>query len=222
VRATVIFGTVASARTSSALKRLHQSGQLNGGPEQAYTQEKYLAASPDVTKVVRDLVRVAAEAVGSNMGALYLLDKGRGVLKPAVVVNLPDDYIEGCGEVPLGQQCCGRAALHKMPWYVEDIWNDPVFPPITRDGARRAGVRAGFSVPVLSTDGECLGSLSAHFPEQHTPTQYELERNRLFAQLIAFALSRDADTKHAANYPIRPHGARAVGEDESPQSSSAA
>src|SRR5579864_8848755 len=57
----------------------------------------------------------------------------RSVLKPAVVVNLPKEYVKGCGEVPPSSQCCGRAAFHKLPWYVEDVWNDLLF-PIRRHG----------------------------------------------------------------------------------------
>ncbi len=171
----------------------------------------YIAASADISKIVRDLVRVAAEAVGSNMGALYLISRDRRVLQPAVVVNLPDEYIKGCGDIPLGQQCCGRAAQYKMPWYVDDIWTDPLFPPATRDGARRASVRAAFSIPVVSPRNECLGSLSAHFPEPHTPSEYEIERHTLFAQLIGFALSQEADV---ANRPIRPRSAHRLGDDD--------
>jgi diguanylate cyclase len=153
--------------------------------------KRYVSASSDVSKTVRDLVRVAAEAVGSKMGALFLLDENNKALKPAVMVNLPEEYISGCGNIPLGQQCCGRAALHKMPWYVEDIWDSAQFSEETREAAKLAAVRACFSVPVLTADDTCIGSLSSHFSETHVPNDYELDRHRLFAQLIAFALYPD-------------------------------
>jgi GAF domain-containing protein len=154
---------------------------------------RYIVASQDVNKAVRDLVRAAAEAVGSNMGSLFLLDQHRKVLKPAVIANLPEEYIKGCGEIPVGQQCCGRAVLHGLPWHVEDIWNSAFFPPEGREAAQRAGVRACFSIPVVDAKGKCLGSLAAHFSEPHTPSLYEIERHRMFAELIAFALSSEAE-----------------------------
>lgn len=150
--------------------------------------KEYIANSSDVGKTVRDLVRVAAESVGSNMGALYLLNQSRSALKPAVLVNLPDEYVKGVGDVELGTQCCGRATFHKLPWYVDDIWKEPLFPRETREMARRAGVRAGFSVPVLVKGDDCIGALSAHFREPHVPTPYEIHRQNLFAQLISIAL----------------------------------
>jgi GAF domain-containing protein len=159
--------------------------------------ERFIAGSSDLNKAVEDLVRIAAESAGSNMGALYVLDENGGLLKPAVLVNLPDDYVKGCGPIPVGQQCCGRAVLHRLPWYVEDIWNDPFFPPETRDAAKRAGVRAGLSVPVLTSTGKCVAALSAHFPHPHTPAQDDIRRHSLFAQLIGYALSRQGEARIA-------------------------
>jgi len=171
---------------------------------------RHIVASPDINKTVRDLVRIAAEAVGSNMGALYLLDDTGRVLKPAVVVNLPDEYVEGVGDVPVGEQCCGRAVFHNAPWYIEDIWTNPLFPAVTRDGAKHAGVRAGFSVPVANAEEKCIGSLSAHFPDAHLPNEYEIQRHLLFAKLIGFALSRMADVPGGTK---RPTSARPIGND---------
>jgi GAF domain-containing protein len=154
---------------------------------------RYVAAAPDINKAVEDLVRIAAESTGSEMGALHLLEESGGFFQPSVLVNLPDDYVKGCGPIPVGQQCCGRAVLHKLPWYVEDIWNDPLFPAEAQDAATRAGVRAGLSVPVFISRHKCVGALSAHFPHAHTPTRDELQRHSLFAELIGYALWRQRE-----------------------------
>jgi GAF domain-containing protein len=149
--------------------------------------------SDDLLGVVRGLVEAASACVGSNMGSLFLLDETRGVLKPFVIHNLPDTYLSGCSEVALGTQCCGRAALHKIPWIVSDMWSDPLFVEC-REAAMVAGMRSGFSVPVLDANGVCKGTLASHFRESYTPSPYDLERQSLFAKLIAFALAR-SDSK---------------------------
>ena len=151
--------------------------------------QRYIAASSDAKKALHELVRSAAQAAGTSMGALYLTDDAQGVLKPAVVVNLPEDYVKGCGDIPLGEECCGKAALHNLPWYVADIWNDPVFTTDAREVARRAGVRAAFSVPVVNAQGKCIGTLSAHFSEPHVPLDHEIRTHIMFAQLVAVALA---------------------------------
>lgn len=150
---------------------------------------EYVANSTNLQATLESLVKVASECVGSSGGSLYLLDATRGVLTPCVLYNLPDEYVAGCAEVPLGTQCCGRAALHKVPWTVCDMLADPLFVDC-RDAARASGMRAAFSVPVLDANGNCLGSLACHFREPYEPSAYALERNRLFAQLIAFAIAR--------------------------------
>ncbi len=150
---------------------------------------RHVASSGDLVAVVRGLVEAASASVGSNMGSLYLLDKNRGVLKPFILHNLPSSYLTGCEEVPLGAQCCGRAALHKIPWIVEDMWTDPLFVDC-RQAAKESGMRSAFSVPILDAQGECLGSLASHFQTRYMPTAYDLERQSLFAKLIAFAIAR--------------------------------
>lgn len=150
---------------------------------------EYLAKSKDLRSTIERLVRLAANACGTDMGSLYLLDATDNYLRPFALVNLPPEYTAGCSAVGLGEQCCGRAALHKMPWAVEDMRTDPLF-LACRDAAATAGIRAGFSVPVMDPEGAVLGTLASHFREPYHPDMYALERSKLFAQLIAHALVR--------------------------------
>lgn len=156
---------------------------------------RHILGTSDLYSTLTGLVRAAANAVGGESGSLYLLNKRTGVLEPYILVNFPDDYLAGCSAVPLGTQCCGRAALHKMPWIVEDMWTDPLFADC-REAARRSGMRSGFSVPVLAANGDCLGALGCQFTDRYSPDSYAIERNKLFAQLIAFAIARDSTLKH--------------------------
>lgn len=155
---------------------------------------EFLAKSQDLKQTIEQLVRLAANACGSDMGSLFLLDPADHYLRPFALVNLPPEYLAGCSAVGLGEQCCGRAALHKIPWIVEDMLTDPLF-AACRDAAAQAGVRSAFSVPVLDSQGECLGSLASHFREVYRPDKYALERSKLFSQLIAFALARFGENR---------------------------
>ncbi len=138
--------------------------------------------------VLLNLVRLAAEAAKSTAASLYLLDEQQGVLKPAVIYGLPQDYVKTCGDAAVGTQCCGRAVQHYKPCIVPDLLADPAFSD-RRDALKTTGIRAAFSVPVLNGDHKCLGSLACHFGTPHMPTNYEIERNEIFATLIAFAIA---------------------------------
>lgn len=150
----------------------------------------YVNSFSDVRTALTNLVRSAIESAGSTSGSLYLLDKPRGVLLPFILVNFQDDYLQGCSEVPLGTQCCGRAALHKSPWVVADMWTDPLFVNC-REAAMMSGMRSGFSVPVLTENEECLGTLGFQFRQQQSPSELTLELATSFAQLISSALVKE-------------------------------
>ena len=170
--------------------------------------EFLLAGMNFVTKIndakvaVEKLVTAAAAAIGSDMGSFYILDEAKQVLEPFVTVNFPAEYAAACSRVPLGEQCCGRAAKYKHPWIVEDMWSDPLF-SAARQGAMDAGIRAAFSVPVLDFEGKCLGALASHFRSVFRPTNYDLERQSLFAKLIAFALKKHESKLTASVFEFR-------------------
>lgn len=157
---------------------------------------QHIQAGTAMSSTLHELVRLAVSAAKSEAGSLALMDEERQVLKITVTVGLPEEYVKGCGDVALGDQCCGRAALHRKAWIVTDMLTDPLFAS-AREAAASTGIRAAFSVPVIQADGKVLGSLACHYRKPFTPSAYEIERNHLFATLIAFALVRNADHAQA-------------------------
>jgi GAF domain-containing protein len=135
------------------------------------------------------LVRIACELADAKGATLFLVDGP--VLRPYIVYNLPKEYIDGIGTVRVGTQCCGRAVEQKRPWIVTDMLNDPLFSD-GKKGAIDSPIRAGFSVPVLDR-GTAIASLACHFEIPHTPSPLDIERNQVFANLIAITL-RGAQT----------------------------
>lgn len=130
------------------------------------------------------MVRLACELASAQGGTLFVVDGH--VLRPRVVYNLPKEYIAGIGEVRIGSQCCGRAVEHMKPWIVSDMLTDPLFAD-GREGALASPIRAAFSVPVM--DGaKAIASLACHYAEPHIPTKLDIERNEVFAKLIAISM----------------------------------
>lgn len=58
------------------------------------------------------MVRLACELADAKGATLFLADGA--VLRPGVIYNLPQEYIEGIGTVRVGSQCCGRAVESKQ------------------------------------------------------------------------------------------------------------
>jgi GAF domain-containing protein len=130
------------------------------------------------------MVRLACELANADGATLFVVDGA--VLRPYIIYNLPKEYITGIGTVRVGTQCCGRAVEHKKAWIVSDMLTDPLFAE-GRAGAEASPVRAAFSIPVMDGD-KAIASLACHFAHPHVPTALDIERNEVFAKLIAISL----------------------------------
>ena len=130
------------------------------------------------------MVQIACDLAGAQAASLFLVDGD--VLRPYIIHNLPEEYIAGIGTVRVGSQCCGRAVEQKKPWIVTDMLTDPLFAE-GRKGALETPIRAAFSVPVLE-GGVAVGSLACHYLAPFTPSDLDIERNEVFARLIAISL----------------------------------
>lgn len=143
----------------------------------------------DLKSAVGELVQLAAEAGNCKAASFFIADWQERVLKPMVTFGLPSEYVEACGNVRIGDQCCGRAVQNRKPWIVSDMLADPLFAS-ARDAALRSPIRAAFSVPVINEGGHCLGSLACHYGEPHSPSNEEIERNTIWAAMIAHIISQ--------------------------------
>ncbi len=157
---------------------------------------EYLRSIDDIRAGLTNIVRSAAAAVGSDCASLYLVNESTQTLEPYILVNIPATYLKGCASVPLGRQCCGRAALYKMPWAVADMWTDPLFSDCA-EAARHSGIRSGFSVPVLLTSEECVGALGVQFQHVYQPGPSDIARLTMFARLISMAIQTDMENRNA-------------------------
>jgi GAF domain-containing protein len=109
-------------------------------------------------------------------------------LVPSAWVGFPDDYIAPM-TVPFGTGSAGRAVQERRVVLVEDIERSSDYGPF-REGARRHGVRAVLSVPMLTLAGEPMGALSAYYRGRVGPDERELELVGLYARQAAEMVER--------------------------------
>jgi signal transduction histidine kinase len=84
---------------------------------------------------------------------------------------------------------CGTAAFRRKPVFVSDIDSDPLLEAY-RELARRFGLRACWSFPVLATDGHVLGTFAVYYqrPREADPAVVELVSR--VAHVAAIAIER--------------------------------
>ncbi|NQX87515.1 MAG: response regulator [Halioglobus sp.] len=106
--------------------------------------------------------------------------------------SLPEKYnsaVEGlCIGPAVGS--CGTAAFWSVPVVVENIHEDPLWRNL-RDTANVAGVRACWSVPIITREHQVLGAMALYADEPSEPLKWQIDLLEISASMIAMAIESD-------------------------------
>jgi len=107
--------------------------------------------------------------------------------------RLPSAYVAAIDNLPIGESVgsCGTAAHRRQSVVVGDIANDPLWANF-RDVALSHGLRACWSIPILSQYGNVLGTIAIYHPQPHTPSPRERELAEVLARTLGLAIERKA------------------------------
>ncbi|WP_416138379.1 EAL domain-containing protein [Halomonas sp. HK25] len=107
------------------------------------------------------------------------------------------DYCERLQDVPIGTAVAsfGAAAYLRRQVITEDIQTDSRWEAF-RSAALAEGLRACWSSPVITAQGELLGTLGTYYRQPTTPGKVSRKRLRQAATLISLAIIRDRDSRH--------------------------
>ena len=154
-----------------------------------------IATGQSLDLVLHELV-LSMEHHHAGMRGSILLVSADGVhLRTAAAPNLSDEYqslVEQLIRVGERGGSCGTACFRRQRVVVQDIATDPLWASYT-DIAERFGLRACWSEPIFSRDGEVLGSFAMYYDEPRAPSEPELESMGVAARLAAIALDRARD-----------------------------
>jgi two-component sensor histidine kinase len=148
-------------------------------------------------KDVLELVcKTAEEYSGRRMLASVLLldDEGRH-LRHGAAPSLPESYSRAIDGLEIGPSAgsCGTAAYRKQPVFVADIATDPLWAGF-RDLALRHGLRACWSVPIVSAAHGVLGTFALYHRESRAPSEEEIETIDLMTRVAVVAIDHQRDT----------------------------
>lgn len=136
------------------------------------------------------------------IAAVSRLDEGR--LQLEVAPHLPGAFARVLDGLLVGPEAgaCGAAAHTGVRTITPDIRRDPRWHTL-RYFALQHGLQACWSEPVLSDQGEVLGTVALYADSVRNPTDLELRTLREAAQLAAIAISRGQlyrQLEHQAHY----------------------
>ena len=158
---------------------------------QAEVLELILAGLP-LTQVLERIATRVGGTFGDRPACSILLVNAEGSsLVQVAAPALPEDYNHAVGQIPIGANVgsCGAAAATRQPVFIEDITTHPNWAS-AHDLVKQHGLKACWSLPVFSAEGELLGTIALYHWQHGLPGPEELHRMEAAAKLVSLAIER--------------------------------
>src|SRR6201984_1489927 len=150
-----------------------------------------IAADAPLADVLTSLVLLMeGQAEGLRCSILLLNRDGKHV-RHGAAPNLPEAYVKAVDGAPIGpcNGSCGTAIFTRKPVIVTNVMTDPLWRDY-RDLAKICGLRACWSTPILSPQGEVLGSFAMYRQETRGPQPEETRLTEIATHIAGIAIDR--------------------------------
>ena len=150
-----------------------------------------IAADAPLADVLTSLVLLMeGQAEGLRCSILLLNRDGKHV-RHGAAPNLPEAYVKAVNGAPIGPRngSCGTAMHRRRPVVVTDVMTDPLWADY-RELAKICGLRACWSTPILSAQGDVLGSFAMYREENRGPQPEENRLTQIATHIAGIAIER--------------------------------
>lgn len=174
--------------TREILERKRMETLLSG---QVQTLEQ-IAGDVPLSEVLKTLLlSMEAHSSAGMLGSVMLYDPDTHCLIHGAAPSLPESYNQAVDGLAIGPASgsCGAAAHLKQTVIATDISSDPHWPAY-RSLAEQNGLRACWSIPILSTDNRLLGTFAMYYRQSREPTPQDLLISRLVTRTASIAIER--------------------------------
>jgi PAS domain S-box-containing protein len=131
-----------------------------------------------------------AQAEGMVCSILVLSPDGKHVQHGAAP-SLPETYVKAVNGSAIGPRngSCGTAMYLKKPIVVTDVMSDPLWADY-RKLAEICGLRACWSTPIVSAQGDVMGSFAMYRQERRGPNAEEQRLTQIATHITGIAIER--------------------------------
>ena len=150
-----------------------------------------IASDAPLAEVLTNLVLLMeGQAEGLRCSILLLNRDGKHV-RHGAAPNLPEVYVKAVDGAPIGPRngSCGTAMYTRRPVVVTDVMTDPLWSDY-RELAKISGLSACWSTPILSSQGEVLGSFAMYRQEKRGPLPAETRLTEIATHIAGIAIDR--------------------------------
>jgi PAS domain S-box-containing protein len=150
-----------------------------------------LSAGASLPTVLDRLARIYEEVFPEILCSVLLLDAEGKHLRHGAAPSLPESFSRAVDGMEIGPCAgsCGTAAYTRRNTEVADIATDPLWKDF-RDVALSHGLRACWSVPVISSQDRVLGTLALYYRKPATPSPEQISAIERGAHLASLAIER--------------------------------
>ena len=148
-----------------------------------------IAHGEALAQILEALCRVVEEQASDILSSCLVLDAHGTHLRHAAAPRLPQSYIDAIDGVAIGPTggSCITAAHRAAPVFVSDIDVDPLWAAY-RHLPLAHGLRACWSAPILSSEGQVLGTFAMYYREPRSPRPHDVEVLQQIAAVAAVAI----------------------------------
>lgn len=149
-----------------------------------------MATGAALKELLTHIVNFVEQQSPGAVCSVLLADEGGRQLRHGSAPNLPDAYnqaVDGL-HIAQGMGSCGTAAYLRQRVIVADIDGHPYWKGFRP--AREVGLRACWSQPILSSDGEVHGTFAIYYREPRSPDEGEIGLIESAAHLASIAIGR--------------------------------
>ncbi len=152
---------------------------------------KMIASGASTEETLGKIVKLVEAETPDGVCSIVVLDPDGRHIRHAAANSLPPAYIEAINGLAIGPSAgsCGTAMYLKRPVIVTDINEDALWRDY-RYLAQQHGLRACWSLPIISDHGHVLGSLATYYTEPRGPTDSEFALHEIAVHLATIVLER--------------------------------
>ena len=153
---------------------------------------KLILLGAPLNEVLTTITRLIEAHSTGMLCSIFLLDEDGLHLRYGVAASLPEAFRAATDGICIGPNAgsCGTAAYLRQPVFVSDIASDPRWVKF-RDFALQSGLRAAWSTPIMSRDGNVLGTFGMYYREVRQPGPSEIQLIDYASRIAGIAIERD-------------------------------
>jgi len=153
---------------------------------------KLILIGTSLTEVLTSITRLIEAHSSGMLCSIFLVEEDGLHLRYAAAPNLPESYrmaTDGAAIGPNGGPC-SMAVYRRQSVFVADFLSDPNFVNF-RGKPVSAGLLAGWSSPIMSHEGQVLGTFGMYFHDVRSPTESEIQLIDNASRIAGIAIERE-------------------------------